>query len=139
MGLYQIQEAEPKMSPDCESPHCHEKMKLDISEKVGWTDFEKVKKCAGEKVPKKAVWVLIPILFLAGGIMVAAADFKYAQKSDVSECQQKQIETQTIVSHMREDLKEIKEAVRDVAKRQQEASESFQRDTKEILRYLRDK
>jgi len=127
------------MSPDCNSPRCHESMQLKLSEKATKDDMKAVKACTENKVSKKAVWAIIPILFVAGGIIVATFDFKYAQVSDVAECKEQQAHTNMAVEHINKDLKEIKELVRTNAQRQEKAREDSQKDIKEILRNLRDR
>jgi len=109
------------MAPDCESPKCHEAMKL----------------CIDKKVPKRTLWIacwavvcviMIP-LFITGVQVWSEQDsnaLRFAGKDEVQACKTNQSRLDTIQQQVREDIKSLVKG--------QEKLEAGQ---VEILRYLR--
>ena len=119
--------------PDCASPKCHEAMTVKIKDKVSWSDFDKLKTCVREKVPKKTVWklfsILVPLILILGGIGInvwseqKGADNKYAQNEDM-------VKVQVIVEHLVNGVAELKQDIK-------EGQTKAQTDREEMLRLLR--
>ena len=118
--------------PDCKSPKCHERMKLELSKKATKDELGELRQCIGKKLTKKSVWLAFPIAVVFSGILIAAADSKYANRNDHDVCKQEQKEMKATLRHLSEDLRELKRIVKD-------SQAETQRDIKEILRHLRDK
>ena len=118
--------------PDCDHPKCHEKFVLALKDKVSFEAFNKLKDCANKKLPKKSVWAAIPILVILFGFAIGAADFKYAHKSEIESCKKNQATTTAVLENLVDDMKELKQIVMD-------GLAESRKDTKEILKYLRDK
>lgn len=91
------------MSPDCEHPACHEKMKLALKGKAE-------KECINKMLPKKSIWAAIPILIALGVMAIGAADFKYAQNSDVEEIKRQHERFKSDQIYIKKDIKEIKDS-----------------------------
>ena len=118
--------------PECNHPKCHEKFVLALKDKVSFEAFNKLKDCANKKLPKKSVWAAIPILVILFGFAIGAADFKYAHKSEIESCKKNQATTTAVLENLVDDMKELKQIVT-------KGLEESRKDTKEILKYLRDK
>ena len=110
---------------DCESPKCHEAIHLSLNKKAEKT-------CLNKMLPKKTIWAAIPILMVLFGVAIGAADFKYAQKSEIENCKREQAATKATLDHLSDDMKELKELV-------QAGQKEVRKDVKEILKHLRDK
>jgi predicted PurR-regulated permease PerM len=111
------------MTDKCSTPDCHEAMKL----------------CIHKMLPRKTMWTICWALFVViviplgvTGVNVwskqASDELRYATKTDVVSARQTQIVIQKDIEHIKADLKELME-------NQSESS----KDTKDILKYLRDK
>lgn len=121
------------MAPDCESPKCHEKMSRRVDNRVKHDDFDALKVCSANKIPKKAAWAAIPILMALCAFLVAAADFKYAQVGAVEEVRREQVQVRADQRHTMNDLEEIKTGQNQA----REDLKDVQKDIKEILRHMR--
>lgn len=108
---------------DCKSPKCHEAIHLSLNKKAE-------KSCLNKMLPKKTIWAAIPILMVLFGVAIGAADFKYAQKSEIEGCKRKQAATKATLDHLSDDMKELKDIVT-------KGLAESRKDTKEILKYLR--
>jgi len=108
---------------DCKSPKCHEAIHLSLNKKAE-------KACLNKLLPKKSVWAAIPIVVLLFGVAIGAADYKYAQKSEIENCKKEQAATKATLDHLADDMKELKNIVT-------KGLAESRKDTKEILKYLR--
>jgi len=111
------------MSPDCEHPQCHEKMKLALSSKATKDDLGKVDACVKKKVSKKTLCVmglplfaLIIIPLFITGVQVwseqDADELRYATKDRVHNIEKDHATFQAIQRHIKLDIAEIKESQR---------------------------
>ena len=120
--------------PDCNSPKCHETMTLKIKDKVGWKEFNALKKCVEGKLTKKFVGVLaamigIPLFAVGAGIWAETKNLdEFVTHREIAPHLAEIKDCRTVTEMMQETLKDINEG-------QKENS----RDIKEILRHLRDK
>jgi len=118
----------------CPDPKCHEEMQLKLKGKVKYDDFNSLKRCVGHKVSKKVVWVVFVVVvlpLLVTGIKVwsgqEADPLRYATKDELATCNKDVVETKILIRQLKEDMREVKRG-----------QEIQVKDTKEILRYLRD-
>ena len=109
---------------DCKSPKCHEAIQLSLKGKAEKT-------CLNKMLPKKSVWAAIPILVVLFGVAIGAADYKYAQKAELENCKKEQAATKVTLDHLSDDMKELKDIVT-------KGLAESRKDTKEILKYLRE-
>jgi uncharacterized protein YlxW (UPF0749 family) len=110
------------MAPDCQSPQCHEAIRLALEGKVS----------------KRTLWISLWAVFIAvflplvgTGIKVWSQQennhYRFAEKTELVDIDKRQTELKISVNN-------IKENIQDIKKNQEET----QKDVKEILRHLRD-
>lgn len=129
------------MAPDCESPQCHEAMRLSLDKRVKKDDFDDLKRCMHSKVSRKTLWIiattLFPFLLIVGGIGIKgwsqqeADHLRYAEKTELTKYQKEVVRIKVVTEHMAEDLQELKEG--------QKESQKDLRDIKDILIRMKDK
>jgi len=108
---------------DCQSPKCHEEIKLCLQ------------KLGAKKISKKALWTglcIVGIPLLVTGIKVWSGQetdpLRYVEKKEMITHEKEAAAMKATVNHMIKDIREIKFSQRDA-----------QKDIKEILRYMRSK
>ena len=74
-----------------------------------------IAKCVQKMLPKKTIWATIPILLMVGAMAIGAADFKYAQKSEVEEIKRQHERFKSDQTHIKEDIEEIKDSQKTTA------------------------
>ena len=119
---------------DCESPKCREEIMLELKGRVKHKEFNDLKTCAGGKVSRKTLAAFLgPVILIVGiGIAVWAGQesdhLRYVPIKEGAKHARDISNVQEQARHIFQDLKEIK-------RHQTEQ----RRDTKEILRHLRDR
>jgi len=109
-------------------------MMTELARKVSWDKFNKLRDCSSRKTPKSWIWtgfIMLGLPLLIIGTQVwsqqESDNLRFASKEEIVQCRTDQVKLDGTVSHMKQDLEEIKANQRET-----------QADIKKILGFMRD-